>query len=721
MSEIRIIHQQIQQSLDTSAIQLKTAEQFIDNLRVGQILNAQLVKLDNKFWLLIENIKLFIPKETVELLGLRENQSIRIKVRTIADPVELQIVKTKLKNTEQLKTLTNNTSEKIIKQSPINTLKKSSITKNIDADKLILEARKFLNKTITATQSQVTQTSLKVPINTDSDNIKPRQLAKSGEITLQTKSIKTASEQPALLPLPNRSSANNKSIETLSHLISQSRVIATETIPDLQQKSLAAKTVSKIEQTGVLHKSKVKPEQVIKNSFKSGQGTVKTEQLFIKPANVKANVMANVTSKDSQVNVKSSSQSVNHADKVVPKAQLIHQDYSNNRINSNSKTTKPPLETMKLDIAVNLPDKDKFPLLSEKIDLAYRRLLPAQNFSSRSITNLFDQLQRLNQWTSDNNKSTRSSSSPSKPEKLAADLKESLRDLFRYINQKDKIKTGKSIEKALHQSGTFLEKRTRLVQESTRQHNSKTSAGLTIHKDLKANLHRVLATALYNLAKIKATGTSTTSGNNPVGIAKSTTQTNTPGLARQLSGNSTTSENNLIQSIRNRLISFKSTTTKADYMPELERITKEVLKNVQSALIRSQLGQLTNLRPESAPQQWTFELPVMNNKDVDMFFIQFKEHEVPDDDEKSKQGWSLILQFDISPLGKIRALLNWIGNKVNIRFLAEQKNTVDLMSNELEHFQSVLSVQGLSFEELSVEQTLLDDMNIRFSRSENRG
>ncbi len=61
-------------------------------------------------------------------------------------------------------------------------------------------------------------------------------------------------------------------------------------------------------------------------------------------------------------------------------------------------------------------------------------------------------------------------------------------------------------------------------------------------------------------------------------------------------------------------------------------------------------------------------------------------------------------------------MLSWYDDKVQIRFLAEQQKTADLVSSELGYFQDILSEQGLSFEELTVEQTLLDDMNIHFSR-----
>ncbi|MCP4273167.1 MAG: hypothetical protein GY781_14625, partial [Gammaproteobacteria bacterium] len=400
-------------------------------------------------------------------------------------------------------------------------------------------------------------------------------------------------------------------------------------------------------------------------------------------------------------------------------------------VTTNSKQESPSSKKVKLKIPVTMPDNQKFPLLSEKMHTAFQRLLPAQQGNGKSINNLFLQLQRLNQWTSDLKASGRTTNA-SHPGKLAADLKESLRDLFRYINHKDNLKTGKSIEKALRQSGTLLERRVNAQQQAAKQGGQKSSNELTLHKDVKANLNRVLATTLYNLAKITAsstasssTTTGTATGNTSTGAAGSTTGTTTmpnqAGQTRQLTGGTSTNDNNLIQSIRKRLQSYRGIKSNPNVMPELERITREVLKNVQSALLRSQLGQLTNLRPESAPQQWLFELPVMNNKEVDTFLIQFAEQENKEEEDTGKKGWSLILQFDIAPLGKIRAMLIWQKEKIKVRFLAEQHTTAELVSHELDYFQNVLGKQGLSFEELTVEQSFLDDIDIQFSRGNSNG
>jgi len=782
MSEIRIIHQQIQRSLDNSVTHPRATDKFIENLRVGQVLEAQLVKVDNKYWLMIESIKLPIRKEIVVQLGLQENQAIRMKVRSKAEPVELQIIKTKSKNAEQAKQPAIINSRLVAGQNQTNVSGRnnSSIATNAgantgvvagnkvvqqeqstrtnsegkqlknnltaadknNADKLIHEARKFLSKTIAA------------PILSSAESTKPDVAASTKASTTHGNTAKAKSNgtiNPKTGVTPSQSTgqqskttvaSNNAISDSMRNLISQSRANSVITAKAVIQNEQSTTTKLNTVNPNLIQQpttKAVQPEtkanlntmRAVATPIKSEQAATKSEQSTGKAE--QSTIKAEQTAVKGEKHINRTEQVALKGEQVVTKqktttgkndskAHLSTPGTSSNRVMPENKPIN--LERAKLEVSVNLPDKDKFPLLSEKLAHAYQRLLPAQQTNAKSINNLFSQLQRLNQYSL-NKKSTRGATTSTQSVKLAADLKESLKDLFRYISHKDNLKSGKSIEKALRQSGTFLEKRNRIVQESTKQQNTKTSVEPTLHKDLKANLNRVLATALYNLAKINTTKpsttttttTSTTTGSNPT----TGTEKSSPGLARQLSGNTSASGNNLIQNIRNQLSSFKGASARADFMPELEKITKEVLKNVQSAIFRSQLGQLTNLRPESAPQQWVFELPVMNNKEIDLFFVQFKEHETKDDDEKGKKGWSLILQFDIFPLGKIRAMLTWAENKVNIKFLAEQRATVDLVNNELKHFQNILSDQGLKFEELSVEHTLLNDMNINFSKVRTNG
>ncbi|MCP3674669.1 MAG: flagellar hook-length control protein FliK, partial [Gammaproteobacteria bacterium] len=377
-------------------------------------------------------------------------------------------------------------------------------------------------------------------------------------------------------------------------------------------------------------------------------------------------------------------------------------------------------QKMKFEIPVILPDKERFPLLADKLVAAFSQIQTGNNNSGKSISKLFSQLSRLHQWISDNKTAGRTESG-AQASKSANDLKESLKDLFRYINHKDTLKTGSSIEKALKQSGTFLEKRIAIQKEVSIYKQSKPPTELTLHKDIKANLNRVLATALYNLAKInthqlKSPQIPQPSQSTTTSAGTSSSSANSSSAQKALTGSSSSLNSNLLNNIKTKLRQFTAGRTVVGNLPELERITKEVLTNVQDALSRTQLGQLTNLRPESSTQQWLFELPVMNGKNVDSFSIYLNEEdESTDENGNMQRRWSVVLQFEIGELGKIRSMLSWENNKIQVRFLAEQQNTVNLVGTELEYFQKMLNKQDIIFEQLTIEQAQLGDLNVQFS------
>jgi len=371
-------------------------------------------------------------------------------------------------------------------------------------------------------------------------------------------------------------------------------------------------------------------------------------------------------------------------------------------------------------------------MLSDKITVAYNRHLQTSTSTEKSINRLFSQLHRLNQWSAENKAQSRSEGGASSG-KMASDLKESLKDLFRYINNKNIMNTPKSVERAIKQSGTFLESRTNSQTQQQQNQPNKPSPELTLHKDFKANLNRVLTTALYNLAKIKLTqqmtpgtlaNTSTSTLAKAANSAAAATSTGSnPQMTtpqKQTGENLGFLKNDLIANIKNRLMKFSAGRTAATNLPQLEIITREILKNVQSALSRTQLNQLTNLRPDSSTQQWLFEVPVMNNKEVDVFSMFLKEKKSDEEDKTKQSSWSLVLQFSIGTLGKMRAMLTWDKNNAKVRFIAEQSNTASLVNTELEYFQKKLSDQGVLFQELTVEHAELDDLSIQFSTSKNQ-
>ena len=742
MSEIRIIFQQLQQSLQNTVVNSSLSQQLIDTLRVGQNLTAQLVISDKQFWLIIDGVKLSIPKETAEQWQLLENQSIKLKVKSLSSPVELQIIKNPVQSSSPSNSALPNQSTTPVKQElnskQVAKIIETATTPSIIAKQSIIANKphtrliesNHLLKDIDGSKINKQASDLAKPISSDkSIDVPIVKNQPSRKIALPAVTPKTSEINPSKSKesTPTTTYQNTKSqVETSVSSNPRDRVVNSKVSESMQSLISASKKVIS-QNDSLLPVTKT----VIPNNPETHKVTLKLDQTSNQPTS------SNINSKiitDSAL-IKSPSINVSQPLKIEqPEAKVVSLSTIQEPIKSNTKSAvlnsasqgiknnqqSASTQKLKFEIPVILPDKERFPLLADKLVAAFTQIQTKSNNSGKSITQLFSQLSRLHQWIAEHKTAGRTDSG-AQASKSANDLKESLKDLFRYISHKDTLKTGKSIERALKQSGTFLEKRIATQKETGVQKQAKAPTELTLHKDIKANLNRVLATALYNLAKINTPKSSSPQTPHP---SQTTAKANTSPSSslsasttqKTLTDNSLLQSSNLLNNIKTRLKKFTAGRAMVTNLPELEYITKEVLKNVQEALSRTQLGQLTNLRPESSTQQWLFELPVMNGKSVDSFSIYLNEEEESADEEESKQRrWSVVLQFEIGELGKIRSMLSWENDKIQVRFLAEQQNTVNLVGTELEYFQEMLNKQDITFEQLTVEQALLDDMSVQFS------
>jgi len=767
MSQIRIIHQQQQQLQSSAVIPAQTTDQFVENLRVGQTLSAKLVLIENKHWLVVEGTKIFIPKETLEQWNLQENKPIKLKVRSLAAPVELQIIN-KPVNREQVTLLkseiptdalqstkkvtsdvvqttskASGTNEAILKPEQPTTDNKIKIS-NVDAEKIILEARKYLNKSVPAQNSSGVDNKT-VMIKAENDGLssiihKKLIQPESAQINIHREFSKasTTAIPTARVTTPTTPTTNSTSAPQLPSTAATSTLTTTQPTGITNEKvvnsNVANSSVSTTELP--LNKLSLNMQKALNNHQTSGlvDAEIKqppsTEQQKIKslinntpdPVNKTINTDKLI---NPNIQIKTNQQSLfNNTALTSTKAQQLSGQVakpdSTSIIQNTQSSQQKAGKSLKFEIPVILPDKERFPMLSEKITTAFDRHLQQQQPTKKQFNELFAQLQRLNQWST-GNKTSRRSETGSQSEKLASDLKESLKDLFRYINQKDGLKSAKNIEKALRQSGAFLENRISRQEAAEKKLSTGSSAELTLHKDLKANLNRVLATALYNLAKINNPQTTSTNTTRAETLANTTTGADQKltTAQKQVMESALTDKSNLLQNLRSRLMKIsQGQSTTPTNLPELEAITRRVLKHANSVLSQTQMSQLTNLRPDTSAQQWLFELPVMNKEHLDVFTLFLKQHTAKEN-EKSKQGdWSLVLQFELGHLGKIRAMLSWNTKKVEVKFIAEQSETVSMVHNELKQFQNKLQEQGIAFEQLTVEQAQLDDLTIQFSKGD---
>ncbi len=768
MSEIRITFQSTPKTQTKTVVGSVESQQFIEHLRVGEVLNAQLKLVDGKYYLQIKNTELLISELDVKQWQLKEHQFVKLKVKSLTGATELQIIPNRSydqrpnvqrptddvsisrANAELVKN--NQGVDRNNSEQPVN---KDVLPPRSDNDKLILEVRRFLNSTQLANSAATTHSlTEQVSTQTSTSNVRGKPVDNSSQLpttTAKTAIIQQTSDKTdklfgksGLLPLskqPNLNPDQNpKSVTT--------KQVEVSNVGQAELKQIAQKE-KPFQQTTIQHSSNLNPSSLNPSSQQPINQLPSTQQQVNQQPNkqtpkinlnIQTKQKSNPSSGTKNTSVADAMNSlIQYSKSAINHSSLRSQSDQRTEISTNSHQASPKnipqntneaapaehnnLKHLNLEIPVSIPDKDAFPLLSEKINAAYTRLVANPRSTTESFSKLLAQLNRLNQWSADN-KSSRRSESGSQSEKLAADLKESLKDLFRYITPKENIKSAKSVERALRQSGTFLEKRMVKKERVSEEKKAKATPELTIHKDLKANLNRVMATSLYNLAKLKMpaqlqqTAPSTATINSQQNSSLNKNNGVNPTVTVSSSELLGQSKSNLLNNIKNKLIQYSSNKANATNTAELEAITKDVLKHTQAAVSRSQLTQLTNLRPETSAQQWLFEIPVFNKEDIDLFMLYMREHKKEEQNSTETKKWSIVMQFDIGGLGKIRAMLSWNKSSVEVKFFAENENTVELVSDELSYFKKLLNNQGLSFNELSVEQAKLDELSIQFSKAE---
>jgi len=126
-------------------------------------------------------------------------------------------------------------------------------------------------------------------------------------------------------------------------------------------------------------------------------------------------------------------------------------------------------------------------------------------------------------------------------------------------------------------------------------------------------------------------------------------------------------------------------------------VAQHLLKQVEGALARVELGQLASLPSEDAQaQRWWLELPV-RAPDGGADVLQMRiEREAPGPGAGEEEAvWAVSLAFDLGTLGPVRARVAVRGGSVSTLFYAEREATVAQLRSQLGGLEAALSQRGL--------------------------
>ncbi|MCB1858279.1 MAG: flagellar hook-length control protein FliK [Gammaproteobacteria bacterium] len=104
----------------------------------------------------------------------------------------------------------------------------------------------------------------------------------------------------------------------------------------------------------------------------------------------------------------------------------------------------------------------------------------------------------------------------------------------------------------------------------------------------------------------------------------------------------------------------------------LQGLLSELVSRTEGALARVLLNQLASLpQAESSTQHWHFDLPLANNERLDYFRVKIA-GETGRESQQTDSRWTVAIEFELEPLGPVKANLVLRGNEISSFFTAER-------------------------------------------------
>lgn len=324
------------------------------------------------------------------------------------------------------------------------------------------------------------------------------------------------------------------------------------------------------------------------------------------------------------------------------------------------------ISTSPLTVALQTPKQS----LAEMVLLQQRRLLPLLPNQPPPLQNLLTALTELK---------------PGLPVELA------IKQLWQNIGDRQAVQQPTTLQQAMQQSGVFMERQ--LAQEKA-----------AVEGDFKANLLR-LAAALEEQIRQTADG-KINAQNLPAEIRNVLINLlNQPGALQRLPAHIT---NVLLangqtpaqllthllaaqpsaavpltaESLQQNTLTAQTTLAQSA-VSELARLNT-LLREVETAIARVQLNQLTMLREADNPAQqqvWLMDIPVRDKQQLQWMQLQLQKNNATD--EAEAEHWQVTLNLETQNLGKLRASITLYSSSVAVVFTAETAAVVALLDGNI--------------------------------------
>lgn len=131
----------------------------------------------------------------------------------------------------------------------------------------------------------------------------------------------------------------------------------------------------------------------------------------------------------------------------------------------------------------------------------------------------------------------------------------------------------------------------------------------------------------------------------------------------------------------------------------LLRIVQELATQLEGALARLQISQLSSLPGDQQPTQiWVAEVPVRQGQQFDLF--QFRIEHRRATGQQTEEYWSINFAFELEELGPVRARIVFYQQELSATLWAERETTARKFKERLEELRKRIEKRGFSMRNL---------------------
>lgn len=337
---------------------------------------------------------------------------------------------------------------------------------------------------------------------------------------------------------------------------------------------------------------------------------------------------------------------------------------------------------------------------------ALRTLLPRQT----SLAPLLANLRLLADSAADTRSGPAQTATSNPTAALSRPVIEHLQQWLRLLPDSAQASRPDGLKQALQDSGVFLEGRLARLLSTTaglRPDSLSRQAAQLLSGDLRAGLLRLVATLQANRAQTPATPPRSTAPSSAQTQSTSAPPTATPAPLRGVLPHPQP----------------QAAATLATLPPAAAG--QELLQQIEGALARIQLHQIQS-QPHSQSQSqsqssqsgaeaaravWAMELPLRNGPQIDVFGLHIQRdgggQEVAD---THPAVWSVILAFNLTELGAVRAHVSLYDGQVSVQFWVERPTTRQCFDAELTTLRTHLGTAGLQVGRLGCQDGIPSDI-----------